>query len=299
MRNYLIIILTISFIFAQKLIDKYIEQVMRGDISEAIDKLPEYIASYPNHDGVLYLSALLETDGALAKEKFSQIYNIDKTSKYADKSVIKVSEYYYAAGLYHKEAEWLKKIPRYYSRSDNLYKSLKLLINSLVVSGNIDSAVYYVKVFKKQFPDVNFEELIVDVKEDYKIEREPELVQLSKPSITKKEEKKAAAEPTKKNNKNIIVKIQDLLDRVKEDITAPINEYTIQAGAFGKKSNAEDLKKILINGGYDARIETVNSNGIILYMVRVGYFTTYAKAKEYKENIYSRLAVSSMVIKYE
>lgn len=294
-------VILFSTIIPQKLIDQYIDKVMLGDISEASEKLPEYLLKYPNHDGVLYLSALLETNGMLAKDKFSQIYNADKTSKYADNSVLKVSEYYYAAGLYVQSADWLKKIPKYYSRSEHLEKSLKLFINSLVISENVDSAAYYVKVFNKQFPDINFEEVMVEIKNDYKNEPEPQLVTLNS-SNTSSKQKENSIQPTsppKKKNKNIIMKIQDLLDKVKEDIIAPINEYTIQAGAFGKRNNAEDLKRILIEGGYDSRIETINSNGIMLYIVRVGYFSTYDDAKKHQEEIYSRLALNSIVIKNE
>ena len=305
MRNYFIVILLMFIIFPQKLIDEYVDQVMSGETSTAMEKLPEYISNYPNHPGVIYLSALLETDGELAKEKFALIYNNHKSSKYSDKSVMKVSEYYYTAGLYTQSAEWLKKIPKYYSRSDYLDKSIKLFINSLVVSGNMDSATYYVKVFKKQFPDINFEEVVIEVKNDYENEPEPkpkaglELVELSKPNISKKEEENISKKPAKKKNKNIIMKIQDLLDKVKEDITAPINEYTIQSGAFGKKSNAEYQREILIKDGYDARIESVNSNGIILYMVRTGYFASYGDAKRLQDEIYSRLAINSIIIKNE
>ncbi len=308
MKTFFIIIISYSILFSQELIDEYINQVMLGDISLASEKLPEYILDYPNHPGVLYLSALLETDGASAKEKFAQIYKEHKSSKYSDESIIKVSEYYYAAGLYVKSAEWLKKIPKFYSRSEYLDKSIKLFINSLIVSGNVDSAEYYTRVFKKQFPDVELEEIITNIKNDYESEpEESQFVELSKPNISKKtnpvaEEKKSIEKikkPPKGKNKNIIVKIQDLLDRVKEDITSPINEYTLQIGAFGKKSNARHQKEMLINGGYDARIESVNSNGIILYTVRVGYFASHPEAENYKNEIYSRLAVNSIIIKNE
>ena len=67
------IILLISYIFPQELVDKYIEQVLSGDISGAIKNLPKYTSQYPNHAGVIYLSALLETDGNIAKEKFVQV----------------------------------------------------------------------------------------------------------------------------------------------------------------------------------------------------------------------------------
>jgi len=297
MKKYIIIVLFHSIFFPQKLINEYIDQVMSGNISVAIENLPEYISKYPNHPGVLYLSALLETDGSLAKEKFAQIYNNHKSSEYSDKSVMKVSEYYYTAGLYNQSAKWLKKIPQYYSKSNYLDKSIKLFINSLTVAGDIDSVEYYIKVFKKQFPDINLTEVILEVKNDYAGNLEPELVELSKSNISKKEETVIAKESPE--NKNIMIKIQDLLNRVKEDITSPINEYTLQAGAFGKKSNAEYQKKILLDGGYDARIENVNSNGIILYIVRVGYFENRSDAKQYQDNIYSRLAVNSIIIKNE
>jgi len=301
MKYSIIIILFISIFYPQKLIDEYIDQVMSGEISGATEKLPEYLSNYPNNPAVLYLSALLEIEGALAKEKFAQIYNNHQSSEYADKSVLKVSEYYYSAGLYEESAKWLKKIPKYYSRSEYLDKSIKLFINSLVVSGNVDSATYYIEVFKKQFPNINLKEFVLEVKADYESVADNEPINLSSSSSATKEEvnsNKTVSSPNK-NNKNIIVKIQDLLDRVKEDLTAPINEYTLQVGAFGKKSNAEYQKEILINGGYDARIDHVNSSGVLLYIVRVGYFESHADAKRYKEDMYSRLAVNSIIIKNE
>ena len=302
MKYFIFTISFVSIFYAQELVDEYIDQVMRGQISEALNALPIYLSDHPNHPGVLYLSGLLETDGALAKEKFAEIYNNHQSSKYSDKSVIKVSEYYYTAGLYMQSAEWLKKIPKYYSRSEYLDKSIKLFINSLVVAGNMDSAAYYVKVFNKQYPNINLEEIVLEVKNDYESVKETKLVELSSSSSYNKKEIKSKPKTktnNKSNNKNIIVKIQDLLDRVKEDITAPINEYTLQLGAFGKKSNAEYQRNILIKGGYDARIEVVNSSGVLLYVVRTGYFENRVEAKRYQEDIYSRLAVNSIIIKNE
>ena len=117
-------------------------------------------------------------------------------------------------------------------------KRITLFINSLVVSGNPDSATYYAKVFKKQFPHINLGEVMLEVEKDYKSEPNSKIVDLSKNNITKKE-MEAPSQTPKKKNKNIIVKIQDLFDRVKEDISSPINENTLQEGAIGKKSNAE------------------------------------------------------------
>ena len=297
MIKFISIFLLVSYTFPQELIDKYINQVLVGDISEAIENLPEYTSKYPNHAGVIYLNALLETDGNIAKEKFIQIYNDHRGSKYSDDSIIKVSEYYYTAGLYLQSANWLKKIPQYYSKSEYLEKSIKLFINSLVVSGSSDSAIYYSKVFEKQFPDINLEKVMLEVKEDY--ENQPIVIndKSNKDNISTKT--KIKKQNPKKENKNIIVKIQDLLDKLKNNITEPINEYSLQAGAFGKKSNAKYQQQILLDSSYDARIVHINSNGILLYIVRVGYFTSYTDAGKERANIYSRLAINSIIIKNE
>ena len=58
-------------------------------------------------------------------------------------------------------------------------------------------------------------------------------------------------------------------------------------------------KKILLDGGYDARIESINSNGILLYLVRVGYFSSHSGAKQEKQNINSNLDINPVIIKNE
>ena len=303
MINIIFLFIISSYILPQELVDQCIERVLQGDLSMASERLPEYMLKYPNHPGVIYLSALLEIDGDIAKEKFSQIYSDHKGSKYSDNSIIKVSEYYYTAGLYLQSAEWLKKIPQYYSKSEYLEKSIKLFINSLVIADNTDSAVYYSKIFKKQYPAIKLEEVIVEVKEDYEKTESITSTKLSKKNSSKKSDSKSILNEKgntgSKGSKNIIVKIQDLLDKVKSDISSPINEYSLQIGAFGKKSNAEYQKQILLDGGYASRIESVNSNGILLYIVRVGYFSSQEGAKAEQKSIQSRLAINSIVIKNE
>ena len=277
-----------SYLFSLELIDQHIEQVLSGDISKAVSSLPNYEVKYPNNPEVIYLSGLLEVDGNSAKEKFAHISNNHKGSKYSVDSIIKVAEYYYTSGLYLQSAEWLKKVPRYHSTSKNLEKSINLFINSLLVSGNTDSAIYYSKIFEKQFPDIEFEKFSLQKKEVHK-----ETV-LSKPDLNQTKDR-----ITTKKSKNIIVKIQDFLNRVQDDLSMPINEYSLQTGAFGKKVNAEQQEQILLDNGYDARIESINSNGILLYIVRVGYFSNHSDAKQEKQSINSNLDINPVIIKNE
>ncbi len=282
------VLILFSYLFSLESIDQHIEQVLSGNILEAVSSLPGYETKYPNNPEVIYLSGLLEVDGNSAKEKFASISNNHKGSKYSVDSIIKVAEYYYTSGLYLQSAEWLKKVPRYHPSSKNLEKSISLFINSLLVSGNTDSAIYYSKIFEKQFPDIEFERFSLQKKEVYNepVPHKVDLDQVENKNSTKK-------------SKNIIVKIQDFLDRVKDDLTMPINEYSLQIGAFGKKANAEQQEKILLDNGYDARIESINSNGILLYIVRVGYFSSESDAKQEKQNINSKLGVNPGIIRNE
>ena len=106
-------------------------------------------------------------------------------------------------------------------------------------------------------------------------------------------------ESKNKESKNIIVRFQELLDKVKDDLTAPINEYSLQTGAFGKRSNAEQQYQVLLDAGYDARVESVNSNGILLYTVRLGYFSNRPDAVKEQKKISSSLGFNSVIINNE
>ena len=72
--------------------------------------------------------------------------------------MMKVAEYFYSVGLYIQAAEWLKKMPIYYSRSEHIERAVKLFLNSLIVSGHKDTAIFYSRVFTKQFPSLNVDD---------------------------------------------------------------------------------------------------------------------------------------------
>ena len=283
----------ISFIFSLESVDKYINQVLKGDISNAVLHLPDLESVYPNNPEVIFLSGLLDVKGGSAKQKFSYIASNHKGSKYAPDAIIKVSEYYYAAGLYMESAEWLKKIPQYYQGLENLDEVIKLFMNSLSVAGYSDSVSYYSEVFKKQLPEFEFEEIALQ-KQSY-IDEAPN-VKNAKPDEV---ENILPKESKNKESKNIIVRFQELLDKVKDDLTAPINEYSLQTGAFGKRSNAEQQYQVLLDAGYDARVESVNSNGILLYTVRLGYFSNRPDAVKEQKKISSSLGFNSVIINNE
>ena len=116
---------------------------------------------------MLFLKGLMETNGEEAMLIFVKLYNNHPTSEYGDDAVMKVAEYYYASGLYVQSTEWLKKMPIYYSRSEHIERAIKLFLNSLIVSGYRDTAIFYSRVFQKQFPSLDVDGKINDLLEDY------------------------------------------------------------------------------------------------------------------------------------
>lgn len=75
--------------------------------------------------------------------------------------------------------------------------------------------------------------------------------------------------------------------------------YTIQAGAFRKKSNAEDLNEKISGMGYDVHISSgMDKQNRPLYFVRTGRFDDAEKAKKAMEN-FKRKTGMDAVIKQE
>ena len=152
----LLVILLLSYnLFAQEGVEQLIENIQSGKIEEALIALPALERDFPNHPGVMYLAALLETDGDTARKQYQQLYKHHPNSEYSDDAVMKIAEYYYAAGLYIKSSEWTKRMARYYARSEHIDRAVKLFLNALIISGSKDTAFYYSKVFKKQFPKMD------------------------------------------------------------------------------------------------------------------------------------------------
>jgi len=167
MRIIFIISFCLSFLSAQDYLDTLIQDVLHGSRDSATIYLPTMEQRYPNNPSLMYLKGLLETNGEEAKTIFAKLYNTHPTSDYGDDAVMKVAEYYYAAGLYVQAANWLKKMPIYYSRSEHIERAVKLFLNSLIVSGHKDTAIFYSRVFKRQFPALDVDGKIKDLLKDF------------------------------------------------------------------------------------------------------------------------------------
>ncbi len=246
-------------------INGLIDAVLIGNPEPAEEAISSLVKEYPNHPGVIFLQGLIEMNGELAKDHFKSIFDKHPNSDYSDDAVMKVAEYYYATGYYIQSADWLKKMPLYYPRSPHIERAVKLFLNSLVVSGSKDTAIFYSKVFKKRFPNMDIDEKISSI--------------LNNDESSKNEDvQKIVTKPPKENNQ------------------VNNGNYSLQIGAFSKKENAISRKKMLVNSGFNPRVDNVESNGTILYAVREGYYSDKDSAKKIAKQIKARLGMDTIVV---
>ncbi len=280
MRIIFIITFSLSFLPAQDHLDALIQDVLHGSRDSAAIYLPTMEQRYPNNPSLMYLKGLLEINGEEAKTIFAKLYNTHPTSEYGDDAVMKVSEYYYAAGLYVQAAIWLKKMPIYYSRSEHIERAVKLFLNSLIVSGHKDTAIFYSRVFKRQFPHLDVDGKINNLLLDF-------------------EKADQAKEDASKNLKPEVT-TTEIMD---ETPIATFNTdnshgiYSLQTGAYSVRENAESQKINLIIAGFSARINELYKSQRRLYAVRIGHFNSKEDAQKVGAQIKAKLDINTIVIR--
>ena len=75
-----------------------------------------------------------------------------------------------------------------------------------------------------------------------------------------------------------------------------LGPYVIQIGAFGSRENARRLKLQVIQLGHDVSINNVESNGKILYAVRVNRFKSKKQAENIGRDIKGKIGVEYRIL---
>ena len=75
-----------------------------------------------------------------------------------------------------------------------------------------------------------------------------------------------------------------------------LGPYVIQIGAFGSRENARRLKLQVTQLGHDVTINNVESNGKILYAVRVNRFKSKKQAENIGKDIKSKIGVEYRIL---
>ena len=276
-------VVLLSCLVSQDHLDALIQDVLNGSRDSAAIYLPAIDQKYPNNPTVMYLKGLLETDGDEAMKIFSNLYNTHPTSDYGDDAVMKVAEYYYAAGLYVQAANWLKKMPIYYSRSEHIERAVKLFLNSLIVSGNRDTAIFYSRVFKRQFPTLDVDGKINHLLQEFEKSK-------------KQKEQAEAQSPEQVEPVDIPVEYKTEVPIDQIDSALDNGIYSLQSGAYGVLENADQQKINLIIAGFDARITELYRNNKVLYAVRIGYFNSKEDARQISSLIKTKVDLDTIVV---
>jgi len=153
MANRFLIFLLPVILLSQN-IDMYLSLLHEGQTEGVKEQLPELISKYPNDPGVMYLQALMTTDGMRSLGIYSEIMEKFPESKYAPDAAVKIGEYFYARGLYSQAGRHLCKIPRNYPMYPDVQRILDLTVSSFRAIGEEDSVKYYVSIYQNMFPNL-------------------------------------------------------------------------------------------------------------------------------------------------
>ena len=118
----------VPIVIAQKVpdINSYVYMVEHGQTEKVGDLLPGLVEQYPNDPGVLYLQALLNTDGSAAVKMYQSIVDNYPKSEWADDALFKVYQFYYSLGLYRTAELKLAQLKKEYPGSRHLAQSAEV-----------------------------------------------------------------------------------------------------------------------------------------------------------------------------
>ena len=230
----LLFVFLFTVIFGEE-IDKIITEVLSGNNNYSeIEVLKELEKNSGSSN--LILRGLIEVDGKKSFNFFNDYINLDANGKYSELATSKISEYYYAQGLYIKASDWYRKLIFKYPNSNKINISINYFLNSLSVSGSLDSAKYYAKVLNNKYTDLSFNEKFYNDKKN-KIDK--------KISTNKKYsvevgmyEKYSTASYYKS-----ILSSSGFLSRIDEVIISNKKKFALRVGFYKDFSKANNIKK--------------------------------------------------------
>lgn len=126
-KNKLIILLLIIFLFpsaillAQEVnIVPYLKSIEKGESLTVSSKIPELKKEHPNDPSILFLDAILTTDGIKAVGKYLMLVNKFPKSNYADAALYRIYSYYFSLGKFKSAKDYLSLLSKNYPDSPYL-----------------------------------------------------------------------------------------------------------------------------------------------------------------------------------
>ena len=148
-KNLFLIIL--SFLYSENEIEHLINGKYNENIS--IENIKEEERSF--------LKGLYEVEGEKSVEYFIEYYNSNDVT-FREEAIMKIAEYYYSRGSYLQSSNWYKKITVKYPDSKYIDTAVNYYINSLMIIGEKDSAIFYSEKFNDKYKHLNFNEAFLN-----------------------------------------------------------------------------------------------------------------------------------------
>ena len=94
-----------------------ISKLEKGQGEEVKSILPDLVAKYQNHPGILYLQGRVASDGVEAVKFYQSILDNFPKSEWADDALYRIYQYYYAMGLYRTAELKMQQLKKEYPAS--------------------------------------------------------------------------------------------------------------------------------------------------------------------------------------
>jgi tetratricopeptide (TPR) repeat protein len=249
--------------------ETYLAMIRDGRVSQVREILPDLLNRYPDHDGVFYLSAVVEMEGEAAVEKFQYLLEKFPVSDYADDASLRIGEYLYSRGLYSQASQHLKDLLIRYPSSEDRGRAADLMVKSFEATGELDSLEHYVKILDlRELLESGAAEtaaasavVVADAETLNPIVEDDD--EETGPVITGRTESGSGS----RSRSSVVVQAQKF------------KPWVIQIGAYADRDNAEHVKQRFENSGFDVSIIAVQDNGHILNAVQIVRFATRAEAE--------------------
>jgi len=244
--------------------------VEKGNYEYIRQNLPELKRNHPNDPDVLFLSGLVETDGELAINIFTDFQKKYPKHDKADNAFIKIIEHDYTRGLYNKSIKNCSKFVKLYPGSESIENCINVMINSYHAVEKSDSAHFFYEKYIKLIPHLN----LTYSNSQYK----PNLEVIEKKDVRQDFVSYKNQSPVKYRDNSKY-------------------KFSLQFGAFTSPTNAMYLRDKLKAKGYNAYTKKIEGKNGPLVSVRVGYFENRKIATNVGKEIKKKEKLDFMIIK--
>ncbi len=229
-------ILLLAFLYSNTT-DNMIDDILNGQSKYSNSNILLEIdnMNLNNDSNILVLKGLIEQDGYKSYTHFKNYFDSDDNSKYRQLAISKISEYHYTSGLYVKSSQWYKKLITDYPESKNIGPNINYFLNSLSISGKLDSAKYYSKLLHEKHPDLKFNPKFYSNNVKNKKKNRIGVIYSVEVSLYETYSK-AASVKSVLSSEGFVARIDELLINQKK-------MYALRVGSYKNKKSAENIKK--------------------------------------------------------